>query len=488
MRTAMMRYQHTVPLTTTVVLAWLAMAAPALAQEGRLTLEEALRLARDRSEAIEAARAGESRADADLMRVSSQRLPQVSFTGAYDRTLASEFTDAFEVQGPVCAPLVVDPARPLGDRIAEIERAAGCGAIGSGFNFGELPFGQRNTYRLTLFFGQAIYTGGRISAERRQAEQAQQVAALATTGAEAQLALDVTRAFFDAALSDRLLAIAESSQAQAAAVYEQARVAFGAGRQPEFEVLRAQVARDNLRPVVLRRQAERDVAYLRLRQLLELPADAPLVLDVSLEGDALPAPAPFATALQQATVAADRASVRQAAALVGVRQAGVSVARAERRPQVAFSSTYGRVGYPSEGAAPVWDDFRTNWSLGAAVSVPLFTGARIKATELAARADLAEAEALLEQTRDLAELDAAVARQDLTAAEAVWDASAGTVQQAQRAYEIAELRYREGVSTQLELSDARLALEQARANRAQSARDLQIARARVALLPGLPVR
>ena len=68
-----------------------------------------------------------------------------------------------------------------------------------------------------------------------------------------------------------------------------------------------------------------------------------------------------------------------------------------------------------------------------------------------------------------------------------WEASAGTVQQAQRAYEIAEIRYREGLSTQLELSDARLLLVQAQANRAQAGRDLQVARVHVALLPDLPL-
>ena len=64
---------------------------------------------------------------------------------------------------------------------------------------------------------------------------------------------------------------------------------------------------------------------------------------------------------------------------------------------------------------------------------------------------------------------------------------AGTVQQASRAYEIADVRYRAGVSTQLELSDSRLLLQQAEANRALAARDLQVARARVALLPELPL-
>jgi outer membrane protein TolC len=61
------------------------------------------------------------------------------------------------------------------------------------------------------------------------------------------------------------------------------------------------------------------------------------------------------------------------------------------------------------------------------------------------------------------------------------------VQQATRAYEIAELRYSEGVSTQLELTDARLLLQQAQSNRAQAARDVQVARVRLALLPDLPL-
>src|SRR5262249_21651967 len=40
---------------------------------------------------------------------------------------------------------------------------------------------------------------------------------------------------------------------------------------------------------------------------------------------------------------------------------------------------------------------------------------------------------------------------------------------------------------QLELSDSRLLLQQAEANRAQAARDLQVARVKLALLPDLPL-
>lgn len=467
------------------LLSTLLLSSPALAQTP-LTLTDALRLATEGSETLAAARAGESRADAERQRTFSARLPQVSFAGTYSRTLASEFSAAVETSGPSCAPFTVDPAQAIDARVAEIERAATCGSLAaSGFDFANLPFGQRNVYQFGFSFSQTLYSGGRISAQERQAQLGQQVAGLATSSAEAQLILDVTRAFYDAALTDRLLAIAESGYTQAARTYDQTRLAFEAGRQPEYELLRAQVARDMQQPVVIRRRADRDIAYLRLRQLLEIPAGEPVALTVDLDSPALPPPAPFADGLARAQaggVSDDRASVRQAAALVQVREAGVHIARADRLPQLSLSSALTPVGY-SRGLA---FDFRTNWSVAATVQMPLFTGFRLRANELAARADVAEAEAQLRQAREIAALDVATALQDLAAAEAVFQASAGTIQQAERAYAIAELRNREGLSTQLELSDSRLSLQVAQANRAQAARDLQIARARVALLPNLP--
>ncbi len=109
------------------------------------------------------------------------------------------------------------------------------------------------------------------------------------------------------------------------------------------------------------------------------------------------------------------------------------------------------------------------------------------ATKLVARADVERRRPSCSRCEELAALDTRSAWAELLAARAAWEASAGTVQQANRAYEIADVRYRAGVSTQLELSDSRLLLQQAEANRAQAARDLQVARARVALLPNLPI-
>lgn len=451
--------------STLVALVLVCAPAPGFAQTPTiLTLEDALRRAEAQSESLVIAAAGSSRAQADLKRTNSQRYPQISFSGGYDRTLASEFSGVFG-------------------------GGSGSGEGGGDIDFSDLPFGQANAYRFTLSGSQLLYTAGRVGKQREQADVGIRNAELTVAATRAIVQLEVTEAFYNVALSERLLGIAQSGYDQADAAYQVARQSYEAGRQPEFEVLRAQVQRDNQRPVVIRARANRDRAMLRLRQLLELPADQPIELAVDLEAAELAAPAPFADALaavQQNLDLASRTSLAQAALGVRLRQLGIEIVRSAKRPTVSFVSQYSATNYPSS-VLPNFGRIRNNWTLGALVTMPVFAGFRIPAEEAAAKADLTEAEARLKQARELAALQRSTALQDMEAARAAWEATAGTIAQATRAYEIAELRFREGLSTQLELSDSRLALQSAQANRAQAARDLQLARVRVALLPDLPI-
>jgi outer membrane protein TolC len=186
------------------------------------------------------------------------------------------------------------------------------------------------------------------------------------------------------------------------------------------------------------------------------------------------------------TTTANRAPVRQAEATVQQQQQRLRVARAERFPVVTLGSTFSRLGYPRD-LLPSWGDFVTDWSAGITVKVPLFTGGRIGGSIQVANAVFEDAQIRAQQIRERAAVDSRNALERLRAARAAWEASQGTVGQAERAYAIAAIRFREGISTQTELADSRILLEQSRANRATSARDLQIARVRVALLNELPL-
>ena len=467
-----------------------------------LTLDQALDMAEPKSEQVTIATAGVTRAESQQQRVRSEWLPQVTAVAAYDRALASEFSGVFDNLGPSCIPFSVNPGAPLQDRVAEIERALrDCPPSGSLFGSGttddtdsddssrSLPFGQPNTYRINLAFSQNLYTGGRLQAQQAQAKLGRDSAQLNLTSTRAQLALDVAQAYFEAVLSDQLVVIAQAALAQAESTADQVRLQREAGRLAEFDLLRAQVSRDTQRPEVIRRRNERDLAHLRLKQLLDLPLDQPLQLVATLEEPVLSPPAQrwasdIAVAEAGDAPARVRTAVTQAGNDVQQSEAGIRVARSQRLPVVSVNSAFGQVAY---SGFPRFGEFRTNWTVGASASMPIFTGGRIKADETTARANLIESQARLQQTKELATLEEAATRLQLANARAAWESTAGIVQQAQRAYEIAELRYREGLSTQLELSDARLLLEQARNQRAVAAAAVQLARVRLVLLPELPV-
>jgi Outer membrane protein len=187
------------------------------------------------------------------------------------------------------------------------------------------------------------------------------------------------------------------------------------------------------------------------------------------------------------TAAIDRATVKQAAEAIDAQRGLLKVAKAQRLPTLSLTSQYGKVAFPLTGL-PQSGSFRTNWTIGVASQVPLFTGGRIKGDQLVAEANVREAQARYDQLREFAALDSRVTINNLLQARAAWQASLGTAEQAARAYSIAEVRYKEGISTQIELNDSRILLEQAVTNRALAARNVQVARVKLALLADLPLQ
>lgn len=465
-------------------------------QPGRaLTLSEALELAEKRSESIGIARAGLARAEGDRRRARSAYFPQLNGSASYQRTLQSQFsaldagTDTLTTPEPACDRFVAQPGLPIDQRLDSLENAVECASAADPFaSFRNLPFGRENTYRFGLSFSQTLFSGGRVRGQTQAAGAGVRSAAIGLTSARAQLLLDVTEAYYDATLADRLFSIAQATLEQADTTLSQTQLARQVGNLSEFDLLRARVTRDNQRPVVIQRRADRDLAYFRLKSLLDVPLDDPLVLTTEL-GDTVLADSGRLEAIARTagdTGTSARAPVRQAAEAVEAQRGLLRVARGQRFPQLALTSQYAQLGYPEE-VSPFGARFVDDWVVALGLTIPIFTGGRIGGEEDVARANVSEAELRLQQTHELAEVDARNAATQLEAADAAWQASAGTVEQAARAYQIAELRYREGLSTQTELLDSRIQFQQAQASRARAARDLQVARVRLVLLPALPL-
>jgi len=468
-----------------------------------LSLDEALRLADRESEALQVARAGVSRAEGQQRQALSQYLPQVGTNLGYNRTLKSQFEAL--AGGPPAPPATTQslctPPIPAGatdaERAAALAQAISCPAA-QGLDFSRVGFGARNQYALGLGVNQAVFTGGRIAGQVEATSAGRRSAEIEVVAQRAQLALDVTQAYFDAVLADNLVAIADSTLAQTEELLRQTSLGRRVGITSEFDLLRATVTRDNQRPVLIQRRGARDIAYLRLRQLLNIPLDEPLALTTPIDEPATISRVIASNATGQAitdslatipsadTSSALRAPVRESAEAVRAQEGLLRVARAERLPSFSLNTNYQRLFFPNS-FLPSLGQFSENWTVGGAVAFSLFNGGRVAGQVQVAQANLDEARARLAQARELSALDTRLALIQLQAAEASFAASRGTAQLARRAYGIDQLRYREGISTQTDLTQSRILLEQSLANQALGARDLAVARARVALIRDLPV-
>lgn len=422
-----------------------------------LSLGDALSRAVRASEEVSLARHGVESARGRQVVARSDFFPQVSLSASYERTLASEYEEAF--------------AAPSGEAEAE----------GPAIDLDALPFGRENIYRAWATITQNVFAGGRTLAATRAASELARQAELGSASATAETRLATVEAYYDALLSDQFVTIAVQTFEQAAITLEHVRLASREGQESEFELLRAQVTLDNQRPNVVARRMQRELAYLRLRQQIGVAADQELALTSHLDADA-----PAASAPAPALDPEERAPVRQAEHAVRASEHDIAAARAAYFPSLSLSMTYGRVHYPAT-LLPNLEDWRTNWTAGAYLSWAVFDGFRAQGQVRAAAAEAGRARARLARARELSRYESEQVLQQIAAARAVYEASAASVEQARRAHSIAELRYREGVSTQLELSDSRLSLAQAETNRAQALRDLHVARARRDLLRDLPL-
>jgi outer membrane protein len=382
-------------------------------------------------------------------------LPQISATGNYTLTIKSQYSGLSSL-----------PDTGVAGALAQI--------------FKNFPFGKQNTWTLGLNASENIFTGGRLTAMNDAAKDRKKSADIDLTAAQAQLVLSVTESYYDAILADTVVKISRDALDQAEKVYEQTNLAYQVGEKAEFDALTAKVARDNQIPVVIQSEDSRAQAYYKLKQLLNYSLDDSLELTTPI----VDSQARFA--MRSDTETEKRSSVIQAVLNIDASNAQVRIAESAHWPQISINSSYSPVAYPNQ-FLPNWDDWYTNWTAGINISIPIYTGGNISGNVDMAEAAVEQANARLEQAREAAAMDSRVALDALHSAEANLRSTASTASEAKRAYDIASVRYGQGISTEVELNDSRIQEEQARENSAHAVRNYQVARAKLSLLKDLPV-
>jgi outer membrane protein TolC len=431
-----------------------------------LSLDAAVRRALDQSEEVGLAQAQVDLADAQIRQARASLYPQLNGTLGYTRTLASSFNTGGGFTLPDSLQFNPDPNAPIEERLRYLEENVQNAALGAlGGLFSDLPFGQENVYALGLSGSQALFspsTGPALAIARRVREAAE----LTLVEQTADLRLQVEQAYIQALVAQELVGISEAALAQAQAFLDQTRLRLEAGRASELEVLRADVELENLRPQLVQALDAADLATLNLKRLTNIPYDQPVALTTPLT---LPPPEALAVpVLDPAAAVAGRAAIRAAEAQVAIGEQQVRLQRRSYLPSISLQSGYQRQFVPEGMFDFSGGDWRTDWTVGVNVQVPIFDGFRRRAQLQQARVQLTHVELQRDQLVENVGLQVEQAQREKGRAAALIAARQRTVEQAARVFRLTELQYREGLATQLEVSTSRLALLTARSNLVQA--------------------
>jgi outer membrane protein len=444
------------------VLLWLATSMSLEAQQPgaatgdtlRLNLSAAVSRGTELNEQVRMTRAAREVAEGQVVQARAGALPQVNGILAYNRALASLFEG-------------INFGFPPGDDGEPAENP-----------FAALPFGQANTWNAALSITQPLYAAGRISTGLDIARQVRRATELEIVEAETEIALQVRQAYFLAVLADEFVGIAREAYALAGAQLAQVELFRQQGTASEFDVLRARVERDNLEPQIVEAENARRLAELNLKRLTHIPADQPVALVTPLD----PRLADVDRAALRESLAR-RPALQALEAVTSAREGAVRIAQADRLPSVSTSANFSFQAFPSQ-LHPFDTDWRRDWNVGLQVSIPIFDGFRTGGRVQQARAELTQTQLQRDQVRRGLELELEAALGEFDAARAQIEARRATVAQARRALELAELRFRSGLATQLDISSARLMLEQARVNEVQALFNYMNALARLERVSG----
>ena len=401
----------------------------------RLTLDEAVELALSENPTIKIADLEVRRYDYVRRETWGNWIPQISVGGTYTRSIVKQ------------------------------EMAKG------------LSFGADNTLTATgdatwAFFAPQIFRTLKLN--RTQMEAAVETA----RGSRITLVADVKKAFFNILLAEQSLDVLRQSEANIRRTVEDTELRYRNGLASEYDLLTAQVQLSGLKPQLLQTENSIKVAKLQLKMYLSIPENVEIEAAGALDDQRDRVLTGAEDLSADLTNNSDLRSLDLLFAELPVQAAEEEYTYTGNDLDMSRLGNF--TGGGSQEAAPgsgskFW--WQHPVSAGLRVSIPLFSGL----TKMYQSRQLKNQIAQLDMQRDYTEqqLDVQMrsAINDLLTARETMYAQELTVQQAAKAYDIADTRYRAGAGTILELNTSQVNMVQAQLSYSQAIYDYLTAKA-----------
>ncbi|MBC7923071.1 MAG: TolC family protein [Ferruginibacter sp.] len=284
----------------------------------------------------------------------------------------------------------------------------------------------------------------------------------------ATVVTEVRKAYLDVLITQEQLRLQEQRIARNEQALKDARSLLAQGRASRVDTLRAFVTVENLRPTQIQLTNRIGITQTVLKRTMGLDEREFIELRDSLRYDEVLIVSAGADTFSEAVQA--RPEVRRLEWAEKVNREQVKLQTAERQPKL---SAIGLVQSQSQANNFRLDDYKWPVSsyLGLQVNIPIFTGLRTNARIQQAQITRRQSETQLADLREIVRAEVKIGLANVEEARLRIQTQRQTTAVAELGYRITGDRWKQGIASRLDLSDAELSLSQAKSNYLQAVYD-----------------
>jgi outer membrane protein len=413
------------------------------AQERKLTLQEALTLAKENNKVLQVEEFESETAHAMVQEARGNMLPSITANGNY-----AYYFNRQVIFMP--GALVGYDTNPVVD----------------------VAVGGKNTFNTNIVLNQYLLNGS-VRNHIRVAKLQEAKQKLKMGDVASQLVLSVSEKYYSIVLLKASIELHKQSLERNQRSLLDSKMLLLQGKNLKTDTLRNFIAVENVRSIISYLENELAVVSLTLKNDLGIDSSEDILLVDQLHINEDELIEVFTSVPNEAAI--NRADIQQAKLNVDLIRTIAIQQRSKRIPTVSIVGMYQLQAQSDDRKFDSYRWPRTSF-IGLQASFPLFSGGSLNATIRQANLRAKQSEVHLQQTQEDAVTEIGTIKYKYHEAQKQVKIHQATVEAAELSYSIINNRYRSGLSSRLELSDAELALTQAMLLHLQSVYNLKILR------------
>ena len=326
------------------------------------------------------------------------------------------------------------------------------------FDSGKITMGDVDNYTAGLRVTQPIYAGGAIMAKLQAGRLFSLLTDQTVRAAVQNLTYAASHAYYDVLLNQHLLQISADAVRSAQAHLESVKQRRQGGVASDFDVLRAEVELSNFQAELIRNKNAINVAKANLLKVMGVSQDS----DVTLSNELVYAP--LKVPMEEAVEAAYRNRPDLFGREFDIKYQKELLKIIQSRYWPTISGYYDKTWSKPDPHNSMLIEWGRAWDAGVMATLPIFDGFAREGDIVQQKARLKQAQIDLVDAEETALFELTKAQLSIEDAEEFVDSQRLNLTRAQEGLRLAEVGYKEGTNTQVEMIDAQAALTTARAN------------------------